>query len=623
MVHKHSVRDTNAHFTIDQFTRQIKNDSAEKTTIVQYDHNSQRLTFSMPLQIDSHAMTLCDLIEIHFINISTDGKKQNSGLYEVNDIKAEGDKAIFTWLISQEATQLAGTLNFFIVFKCTENGVTVYRWGTEICKTLAISAGMDNGETVLTEYPDILAQWKAQLFDTSNTAVVNVATAEASALAAIEAAGEAKKQAVLDSIPDEYEALSALADQNHRNKAGAIVLDAEGESIVLSDASEYPLQGLKLFGKSTQDGTPTPDAPVDIVSVELSALQVFGGNLLDLHNLTILTNTSKSVSDDGYTVTVTGGANGRYVSSALRLDTKLLAGKTLIFKHDKQTNTQTGVGAGSQLMVQSPSKTDYWTLSSSVSYREITIPDDVNLIQLGIYTNNSGTALETDNTVTVEGLMLSIADIPWTPYVEKQNLATSRTLPGIPVSSGGNYTDENGQQWICDEVDLKRGVYVQRIKKDVLDGNEPWKMSTTDYGEVTYFFAAYSDMINTNGDNMGAVMCDMFIESYNINTIEHIRVHGMAGQLMLFIKTNRLDEVSTSGLKAWFAGHNANLMYQLATPIETPLSDAEITAFRALHSNKPNTTILNDAGAHMAVSYVADTKTYIDRQIAALLSNKT
>lgn len=42
-------------------------------------------------------------------------------------------------------------------------------------------------------------------------------------------------------------------------------------------------------------------------------------------------------------------------------------------------------------------------------------------------------------------------------------LSTPNGLPGIPVSSGGNYTDENGQQWICDEVDLGRGKYVQRV----------------------------------------------------------------------------------------------------------------------------------------------------------------
>lgn len=36
-------------------------------------------------------------------------------------------------------------------------------------------------------------------------------------------------------------------------------------------------------------------------------------------------------------------------------------------------------------------------------------------------------------------------------------LPTPNGISGIPVTSGGNYTDENGQQWICDEVDLEKG----------------------------------------------------------------------------------------------------------------------------------------------------------------------
>ncbi|MBP1560713.1 MAG: hypothetical protein J6C96_05640, partial [Oscillospiraceae bacterium] len=38
-------------------------------------------------------------------------------------------------------------------------------------------------------------------------------------------------------------------------------------SYTLTNAVDYPILGLNLYGKSTQDGTPTPDNPVDIVSV--------------------------------------------------------------------------------------------------------------------------------------------------------------------------------------------------------------------------------------------------------------------------------------------------------------------------------------------------------------------
>lgn len=588
MGHNHSVRDMGAHFTIDQFTRQIKNDSAEKTTIVQYDHNSERLTFEIPLYVDGHAMTLCDLIEIHFINIATDGKSQNPGVYEVTDIKAEGEKAIFTWLISQEATQLAGSLNFFIVFKCTENGVTVYRWGTEIYKNLAISAGMDNGEAVLTEYPDILAQWKAQLFDASNTAVTNVATAEANALAAIEAAGEAKKQSVLDSIPDEYEALSALADSNYRNKAGAIVLDAEGESIVVNDASVYPLQNLKVFGRSTQDETPTPDVPVDIVSVENPCVSVHGKNLLNV---------------------------GQYSLEGASITVPLFEGfvKLPVVLSWNQNFDRT---AGSALFVFVVDGERRFRSSDEFAGKgELIITDGNALTSVTLVNWANETGELTDMQLELgEGATDYEAPI-------MQTVETSHTLPGIPVSSGGNYTDENGQQWICDEVDLARGVYIKRIGMVALTGGESWLLNSqgTEAGVNVYHFIKNGDyMLHSRG------YCTHFKNggSWSEGLSSAINAFWVANDSVVVFKTDGtqpLTEFKDEIRAAHDSGNPVTLYYVSKSPVETPLSEAEINAFRALHSNKPNTTILNDAGAYMAVEYVADTKTYIDNKIKEMM----
>ena len=46
---------------------------------------------------------------------------------------------------------------------------------------------------------------------------------------------------------------------------------------------------------------------------------------------------------------------------------------------------------------------------------------------------------------------------------QSMTIATPNGLPGIPVDSGGNYTDANGQQWICDEIDFHNAVFVRRI----------------------------------------------------------------------------------------------------------------------------------------------------------------
>ena len=49
---------------------------------------------------------------------------------------------------------------------------------------------------------------------------------------------------------------------------------------------------------------------------------------------------------------------------------------------------------------------------------------------------------------------------------------TPNGLPGIPVTSGGNYTDPAGRQWVCDEVDLERGAKVQRVDKAAFDSTK-------------------------------------------------------------------------------------------------------------------------------------------------------
>lgn len=71
-----------------------------------------------------------------------------------------------------------------------------------------------------------------------------------------------------------------------------------------------------------------------------------------------------------------------------------------------------------------------------------------------------------------DGNLSVIVKKPDNEQTQSVSFSTSNGLPGIPVTSGGNYTDENGQQWICDEVDLGRGVYVQRVDKGAFDATK-------------------------------------------------------------------------------------------------------------------------------------------------------
>lgn len=161
----HSVFDSDSRFIIDPASREIKNTSG-KTTLAQHDHNSERITFEIPRFIDSHDMSLCDSVQIHYLNVDSATKDKSPGTYDVDDLQvsaADEDKVICSWLISANATKYTGKLNFVVRFACTENGNVLYAWHTGINSDLTVSSVIYNSDEVAEEYADILAQWKAEI----------------------------------------------------------------------------------------------------------------------------------------------------------------------------------------------------------------------------------------------------------------------------------------------------------------------------------------------------------------------------------------------------------------------------------------------------------------------------
>lgn len=167
MAHLHSIYDTDKHFKINPITRKIISESP-KTTLMQYDHNSERFTFEIPRFIEGHDMSLSDSVRIHYINIGQTSTDRQSGVYEVDDVQISPDSndvVIFSWLISRNCTQFNGTLNFAIRFNCVANEELDYSWGTGIFAGIKVSNGLDNSEVTIDSYIDILEQWKREFLE--------------------------------------------------------------------------------------------------------------------------------------------------------------------------------------------------------------------------------------------------------------------------------------------------------------------------------------------------------------------------------------------------------------------------------------------------------------------------
>lgn len=198
MAHKHSVYDTDLHFKIDNVTRNITSESG-KVILMQNDHNSERFTFEIPRMVDGHDMSVCNLVEVHYINTDSANKRnQMKDVYPITDLQISpysDDVVIGSWLISQNATMYAGTLHFLIRYACIadDNTTIDYQWFTNIYSVITIAKGIYNTDVVTDEGDsDTLAAWKAEVMAMVQP---HVDSAAASAAAAANSESEAYSSA--------------------------------------------------------------------------------------------------------------------------------------------------------------------------------------------------------------------------------------------------------------------------------------------------------------------------------------------------------------------------------------------------------------------------------------------
>lgn len=324
-----------------------------------------------------------------------------------------------------------------------------------------------------------------------------------------------------------------------------------GNPIAVDDAFAAPLCGLTVYGKSTQDGTPTLDAPVPIVSAGDS------GSL---------------------TVKVTGKnrmpPNLKYkdvVECFVKKNTPI----TLVFKGDL-------VSQGGNILFIGENNEDLW-FGIDVNKAEHHITLKANATKFQYLLND----MASENVC----LTWNASSPDYEPYHEQLlTLPTPTGLPGIPVTSGGTYTDSTGQQWVCDEVDLERGVRVQRV--NAVDLSTCTVTGTTELAVTKRL----SILLPIRGrDYKTEALCNklQFLVSFS-NDTPHFYVDTSNAQVFIPIGAKNPEEGEYI------------LLYALATPIETPLTPDEIAAYKAFVTYGPDTVVQAGDGAGIKLDYQRD-----------------
>lgn len=351
------------------------------------------------------------------------------------------------------------------------------------------------------------------------------------------AKGEPGKDAVIDAtLTQEGEAADAaatgkrlaeiekaVAEKADKARQNILIGTETGNPVSASDAFSAPLCGLTVYGRSTQDGTPSPDNPVPIVSAGDGgsvAVKATGRNLLNIPD--------GSGTARGVTVTAKDGLisiSGTATSSGYaKLDIPPFIASGVVILSSSITSPKVKLVSETWNVILSLGTADKM---SDMATRIVFIVTE------GLTYNLTGVKVQ---------LELGTTATAYSPYREQLlTLSTPNGLPGIPVTSGGNYTDPQGRQWMCDEVDLERGVKVQRVDKAAFDSTKT------------------------------------------------------------LVEQNAI----------------------LATPVETPLTPAELTAYKALTTYAPNTVVQATDGAGLKLDYQRDVNIAIKNLEDAIASMTT
>ena len=256
----------------------------------------------------------------------------------------------------------------------------------------------------------------------------------------------------------------AESDARYMPLMAAIRPTVSGELISVKDSAEFPLQDLKIFGKTVQNGEPSPDNPIPLVSVGDGGsmeLMVAGKNLFDISAIESSVSAMVEMLSD-MSIKLTAKSSGTYRQSGTWGILPPPENAKLYFTSSFKANNTDNI----PVLVIRTYLNDELAETLNISIGEpVTVKKKCDKAEALIAMNQSNTANSGDYTI-FDNPMLSFSDGEYKIYQTPQivTIPTPEGLHGIPVSSGGNYTDSTGQQWICDSIE-KDGIEGYQIVK--------------------------------------------------------------------------------------------------------------------------------------------------------------
>lgn len=338
--------------------------------------------------------------------------------------------------------------------------------------------------------------------------------------------------------------------------------------------------------------SPSPSYPQEIESAGQNGeieVEVLSGNLFD-----------KSAA---YDLTQSGGWSASFDGEELKVvGNNITIGSIRLFNYKKTLPAGTYTFSISKPLPFEIRIDNYFLIKKGDTSATVTFDNGVSMSHFEVDAEPGATFNEQRFKIMLNA---GSTALPYELYKPAQTLIipTPNGLPGVPTIDNGNYTDASGQQWLCDEVDLKRGVYVQNVAfaefgKEITVLKKNNAVSNENF-VAAYFFTLPPKRIKTRQTILSN--CLSYVESINKVNKPYSISNEFDTEAMYVTIPTELYENDVQMLNL-LAEKKIKILYA-TYPTERPLSTKELEKYRSLRTYSPTTTVINDAGAGMSVGY--------------------
>lgn len=201
---------------------------------------------------------------------------------------------------------------------------------------------------------------------------------------------------------------------------------------------------------------------------------------------------------------------------------------------------------------------------------------------------------------------ITVNNLTFYPMLRKAEITDSTYEPCNKQTLTMPYKLESyGTDYYKNEVDFAKGIKLEKVKTITVNGSEAWYWNDTVKG--FYFYPKNYGIMPIRDSGIST----HFPQKIN----EDLCFFVSGGQHQITIYDFNGKWANLDAFKTWLSQNNVTFVLPLQTPIETPLTETELNAYRQLYTNKGTTNILNNDGADMSVTY------YINKPNAQAIGN--